>query len=106
MGVKWDSSCCDELWRCDYHYDNFVAYVDVAADTQIICFNGRNAENATRITACPEIVCQRQDAFADGNDETVSNAQDIANVGLSANVDSDSNFLCIVQGVVGVYSNA
>ena len=30
VGAERHSSCCNELWCCDYHYDNSVALADVA----------------------------------------------------------------------------
>ena len=32
VGIKWNSSCCYELWSGDYYNDNIVAFVNVAID--------------------------------------------------------------------------
>ena len=33
MGVEWYKSYCNELWRCDNHYDDIIAFVQKLIDS-------------------------------------------------------------------------
>lgn len=102
LGIEHFEFIRDELRRCDNLADDIVAITDVAAYAEIICVIDKDATNATRIKTHSETLCKRQGAFANGNDEPLSNTQNFAYVGVLADADSNPDFLCALQGAGGI----
>ena len=96
VGAKHFEFVCDELRCRDNLAYNIIAVVDVATYAEIVCVIDKDATNATRIKTHSETLCKRQGAFANGNDEPLSNTQNFAYVGLFADADSNPDFLCVI----------
>lgn len=105
VAVEYFEFVCHELWCGDNINDIVAAVGNVAIDAEIVCFNDGHAKmqpEMARIQNCMQMtkrVCKWNDAF-------VPDAQNITYVWMLAYVDSDSYFLCVVQGIVDICSNA
>ena len=71
VGIKHIKFFGYELRCCNNLADHIIAVADVAIDAEILCVQYRNAKNAAGNSTDSETVRQRQNAYADGNDEPV-----------------------------------